>query len=691
MNESARVALLLLTLLGCDDLLAQPHWVAHASMPGPDLPTTGLSRFDQLFLTQDNRYQIPYPFSKLVEYLETRIDNGDKSGVRRVFVPIGRSLQRNAPAPEFFKYPRALVALQGEPVTTPEGNAEVLEYRLFIAHQPKSASLEVISYNDSAGRFEFQLVENYAADRHPQVRQANRLVCLSCHQNSAPIFATRPWSETNFDVDVASRLNDALPRQFNSMIAALSSDADAIDLLVERANYLAVGQLIWQKGCAHVRCRATVLRALLQYRLSGGSGFANQHRRYREDYYAELERNWQVNWPDGLALSNGRIADRDPFSNTATTAAQDPLSMRPPHATWRALDSILADGIIYRLAGFLTAADIRRIDHHLIASSQRQPVTIDRYEGACQLQSRDAANAIIACSDNRDAFGLQARLEVEFAGDRPRALRIDSLRLPGDANLLQPDIASLGVVSGGLEAELDNRAQGLSQRLASGDRISSLKLHWQDSLLHGSSRIEVQVSREFELLDQALSRLLLAHQQGSGDSLETKPFRRQPVVRELGQALGWVDDDSSVDKRASVREREAGVDTPDPNRDHGLEGRLALLQPYCARCHADDTINPPGFLAGDEPRERIRQCAPRILARLRAWHDSSEFTTTPMPPPATLSVMKTSIDTWPHSDHYRSLLAAVENLIRDGSDGSTLQALKGIDYERLPPCLQTAG
>ena len=692
MNKGARLTLLLmLALFGCGDLLAQPRWVTHVSMPGSDLPAAGLSRFDQLFLTQNNRYRIPYPFTNLVAYLESRIDNGDKNGVRQVFVPIGRSLQRNAPAPNFFKYPRAVIALQGEPVATPEGNADVLEYRLFIAHQPGSASLEVISYNDSAGRFEFQLVENYDADQQPRVSQSNRLMCLSCHQNTAPIFATRPWSETTFNVAIANRLITALPQQFNSLVGTVTADANAIDLLVERANYLAVAQLIWQQGCDKARCRAAILRALLQYRLSGKSGFAYRHPAYREDYFAELERNWQRKWPDGLALPNGRIADRDPFDNTALKATQDPLSLRLPHATWRILDSIVADGIIYRLAGFLTAADIRRIDRYLIATGQRLPVKVDSYTSACRLQSRDASSAIVVCPDDTDASALQARLEIELAGEKPVALRIDSLRLPGDASLLQPDIIDLVAVSNGLEAKPGNHGPGLSQRLASGDRVSALKLHWQDSMLQGNSRLEVQVSREFKLLEQALSRLLLDHQQGTRDGLEEKPFRRQAIMRELGQALGWPDAGSTVDSRHSAAVAEPGVNPPGESRDHGPVGRLALLQPYCGRCHAENTINPPGFLTGADVHERIRQCAPRILARLRAWHDSSEFAKAPMPPPATLGAMSTTVDAWPRSDHYRTLLAAVENLIGDSGDGSTPQKLKGIDYDSLPPCLQSEG
>ena len=149
MSRRFKTLILLLLLIAGNAVLAAPQWVAHTSIASPDLPPGGWSRFDDLFRDASGQYQIPYPFAELVRFLEARVDNGQRSGVRQVFIPIGRSLQRNAPAPDFFHFPRALIALQGEPAA----GTRVLEYRLFIAHQPSTATLEVISYNDIAGRF----------------------------------------------------------------------------------------------------------------------------------------------------------------------------------------------------------------------------------------------------------------------------------------------------------------------------------------------------------------------------------------------------------------------------------------------------------------------------------------------------------------------------------------------------------
>lgn len=369
MSKYSRLTLFLLLAIILDHVHAGPCWVEYASVPGPDEPLTGQSRFDDLFLLGDGRYQIPYPFSSLVESLETRIDNGSQKGVRLTFIPMGRSLQREGPAPDYFNFPRAVIALEGEPVTTGNAAGEVLEYRLFIAHQPKTETLEIISYNDALGRFEFQVAEDYGPNQSPRVRQANRIMCLSCHQNAAPIFAMRPWSETSFNVNIANKLVLAQPQMFNSLIDVVTADAGVIDLLSERANYLAAAQLIWQRGCQTRQCRLALLRAILQYRLSGESSFDTNHPDYHQDYYNELTSTWETRWPEGLALANSRIIDRDPFSTGPAPVEQDPLFLRPAHAVWYRVDPILARGIVYRLAGYLTFADVQRIDRHLIKLS----------------------------------------------------------------------------------------------------------------------------------------------------------------------------------------------------------------------------------------------------------------------------------------------------------------------------------
>jgi len=101
MSRPGRSVLLLLLSLTWSHIAAAPRWIEHASIPGPEVPDAGQSRFDQLFLRQDRHYEIPYPFSRLIGFLESRVNNSDQSGVRLAFIPMGRSLQRNTPAIPF--------------------------------------------------------------------------------------------------------------------------------------------------------------------------------------------------------------------------------------------------------------------------------------------------------------------------------------------------------------------------------------------------------------------------------------------------------------------------------------------------------------------------------------------------------------------------------------------------------------
>jgi len=668
-----------LVLCYCQMLAAAPEWVAHASAAGPDLPPGGASRFDQLYQDSAGHYRIPYPFDDLLAQLESRVDNGKLSGVRQVFIPIGRSLQRNAQAPDFFHFPRAVVALQGEPRADTGASAEVLEYRLFIAHQPGSGSLEVISYNDRAGRFEFQVVENYRAGQQARVRQANRRMCLSCHQNAAPIFSSRPWSETNFNVAVAGQLANALPRRFASLIESLSADAGAIDILAEHANYLAAAQLIWQRGCSSRACRSAALRAVLQYRLSGNYSFARDQAVYRNAYRAELQRNWQLLWPDGLILGNSRIEDRDPFAARPVNRSEDPLGLRPAHAHWLEVDAIVADGIIFRLAGFLTRADIERIDRHLQQASSRPGNTTQSFESSCRLAHASAAKRLLECSDDGAAAGLKATIELEFNAGEAQSMQLLWLRVPGDPNILQPTVSRLVPRADGLQAELTNPQGGISMRLATGDRLAGLELHWSDRSRRRDIRLRLTLAKEFRLIDDALTALRQDEARANSDSLSAEPFRRNAILADLDRELGTELFSDHAPPTAPGNRTTLSVATGKRNEAQP-GGDLALLQPYCGGCHAGDTLQPPGFLAGADPHQRIRQCAPRILARLLAWQVADDAAITPMPPAATIDAA------WAQSDHYDSLVDAVANLVGQSPAAPAVSA-DAAQYEHLAPCL----
>ena len=184
------------------------YWIINASSAGPDVPNVGHSLFDLIFSTFQSGhsdYQIPYPFSALIQRLRNHLDPSEES-VKKVRIPIGRSLRRESAAPDYFHSPRIVIAADAEPIEV-QGQAGLnLKGRLFLGYQESAEILEIISYNPEAGRFEFQEVRNYGVGLKPKVTYANRPLCLSCHQNAGPIFPKEPWLETDSNLQVSAQL-----------------------------------------------------------------------------------------------------------------------------------------------------------------------------------------------------------------------------------------------------------------------------------------------------------------------------------------------------------------------------------------------------------------------------------------------------------------------------------------------------
>lgn len=670
----ARLLGLLLALSACPPATAT-DWIEHASKPGAEIPPRGLSRFDQLYRQPDLGYRIPYPYAALVEDLEARVDNGRHGGVRQVLVPMGRSLQRHAPRPDYFRFPRAVLALEGEPVTRTDHAGLVLEYRLFIAHQPATETLEVISYNDALGRFEFQVVENYTTNGEARVRPARRAMCMSCHQNGGPIFPGTPWSETSFNVAVANRLAAEIPERNGSLIGIISNDAGIIDVLAERANYLSAAQLVWRDACGSHTCRKAMLRALLQYRLSGKASFNVRDALYRHDYVDEITRIWLERWPNGIALASSRIPDRDPFTHDEPLAHRDSLAPRAAHASWTRVDSVLANGIIFRLAGFFTAADIQRIDQHLIAVAPRRDLPRKTYRAACRSRPGTNASRILRCRAAAGKSRLHAEIELGLEQQHLRAIRILSLQVPGDGNIWTPRNAGMQLTGQTARIELAAAGANLSQRLADGSRISQLVLVRQDELAPQDFRLEIEVIDDFDILDEALALMLEDNRRGVGDSLAMDAFRREPILRELMRALAMPE----------LRWPDATVPPPDRVEPGpaALNSDLVLLQPYCGNCHDRAGPFPPGFLSAPDARNQIIRCAPRMLARLRAWRDYPQASPMPMPPPASLGLDSGSTEGWAESEPYRALLSGLQRLVLEHHGEIASQQ---IAYTSLPQC-----
>ena len=224
-----------------------------------------------------------------------------------VLIPLGRSLQRTSAAPEFFAFPRVVVAVTGE------GDGPVFaKDRLYLGYQERANLIEVISYNETAGRFEFQLVRGYRAGGTPELVYAPRAVCTACHQNHAPIFSRQVWDETNANPRIAAALagtdGDSGARHaiHGALIQRGVDIPNAIDDATDRANLFGVTQRIWREACDSA-CRGQALTAALQYRLSGERAF---------EVEPPVATGFAARWPGGLAIPNPDLPNRDPLAYT---------------------------------------------------------------------------------------------------------------------------------------------------------------------------------------------------------------------------------------------------------------------------------------------------------------------------------------------------------------------------------------
>ena len=334
-----------------------------------ETPPEGHSLFEELFAGADGRPAIPFPFPALLARLGQELAPGQdtlRGGLPLVLIPLGRSLQRHAAEDAgYFAHPRVVVAVTGEP----RPGAPLLKDRFYIGYHELTGVLEVISYNEAAGRFEFQLVRDYRPGATPRLVQARRELCLACHQDAVPIFSRQSWDETGGNRVVARLLEAELSPSLRSLPWRGGVDVpNAIDDATERASRLNLAQRLWQEGCgagpAGNACRAELLIRAVLLRLSRPEPAA-------PGALAPL----LGRWPDGLALANPDIPDRvplDPDARRPPSAAQlrraadvaapfDPMALRPPRDRWdaRQPDAILEAAAAVSL--FLAAPDLARI------------------------------------------------------------------------------------------------------------------------------------------------------------------------------------------------------------------------------------------------------------------------------------------------------------------------------------------
>lgn len=627
----------------------------HLSVADTDLPPVGHSAFDQLI----GAGPVAYPFARLLSQLNAQIeaDPGGLPPLKVTLIPLGRSLQRAAAAPDFFHFPRVIVAVDSpsKPGFAP------LQDRLFIGYQEKSAVLEVISYNEAAGRFEFQIVRNYKAGDTPSVHYARRSLCLSCHQNAAPIFARPLWDETPANPAIAAKLRET-GRDFYGVKLSGTDIAYFIDAATERANLFPVWQQIWREGCgaaeAGARCRRAWFDASLRYTLAGVMPPIESAR------FAHLQSRWAQLWPRGLPIQNPDIPNRDPLAAQLAEnaplghvpAAFEPLTPRSPLEYWK---STQPQRLIAGLASLLNSADVSALDEAL--GRIKNPPTV-QLTLRCRLAPKNARRIRFECGDAQNMFkGIWNTQTGARASGEVTALRIGDDFSATDIRI-QADPSA--------PAHLNfrfTRAQRHA-RLSDGRRLGTARF----TLKPGNASVTLNVHDDYAAVRNA-GLTTLAANPGAFDSSQwlvslmqtlapTAPPLRRTTLLPPKQTEGASLANSSNSTNPLTR--------------------------YCAQCHHTPDAFPPNFLSGDTAqRERqLDHCAERIYYRLRMWRTAeTQRGKTPMPPPATLAERGLQPHTWHRSAELAALTDdAAARLRRQRVSPNKLLTQP---YEQLRSCL----
>ena len=638
-----------------------------------NLPPQGRALFDRYAEATDGgrASRAPYPLQRLLERIRRDLDpDGRGGGLSTVLIPLGRSLQRHAAEPgQYFRYPRAVIAVTGGPPAAASPATPYLKDRLYLGFHEKAETLEIISYNPTAGRFEFQVADDYRPGGSARLRYANRALCLACHQNAAPIFSRQSWDESSANPRIAAALGAAADDFYRLAWRAGVDIPNAIDQATSRANLLPLATALWQQACgareAGRNCRGQLLRLALRQRLAGGVAPSLELPGVQAELVGPLLEQWQKHWPDGIPVGNPELPNRQPFAGLAPdaptptgaaleqaadiSAAFDPLALRPPLEIWPVAASTISRLVAVLADGF-SPADAARLDAALPASTANNAVlALD-----CHPLRREA-RVDLSCTGQGTT--LSARLTVRGGGLAGGT--IDRIAF-ADGTLLHglPLIATAGSAPT-LSIDGDRR-----------DSFGARPVRLDVDADFGHARLGLR--DELVALDEAVGRI--------DKTLLDRPPQREVLLPALLAALG-----QPVAPVAIATSYPPPYSEPPPAP---AEARVSeALRPFvrrCSLCHASKERFPPPFMAGDEAAisARLGGCAERIAYRLAMWSvPAAARTKTPMPPAAVLPDARfaESADLAAMRRHVSDILAARPAPLSP-------ERLLAREYAGLPPC-----
>jgi hypothetical protein len=608
--------------------------------------------FDRITTDERGEQRIPYPFERLIARIEAAAGcSMPKPCTRAVLVPLGRSLQRAAASPDFFAHPRAVVAV------TEEGGGRLLRDRLYLGFQERAGVIEVISYNEAQGRFEFQIVSDYGEGQSARVTYARRSLCIACHQSQGPVFSQPLWLETNANPQIANALR-AVRSSFHSVPAVVASDvSQAIDDSTDRSNRMLLTQRLWRSGCGELdagdACRRAVIKAALQLALTGARDYDADA--LKINVVARLDARAKSMWPAGLALASGDLPNRNPFDLIQGSAGRalvdietrfDPLVPRMPAEIIPADGSQLADELVRGVAGFIGSPVRDRIAASLSNRDERRAVQV-----SCH--AAEAANGFECASPDGATY---VRGEASA-----RSGQLSEIRVAGGRPLRHLDLERVSAKASSGELRIHDRGRDI--RLPTGQSLLRL-----DMSRATNAPALLWIGERFDI-DEALSETPVA-------------ILSAELFEQISDRLEGRVPKSRPDEPRNVRLDESlRGDDADPLS-------FAFDAP-CGGCHRTSQTSPPNFLFGNRARVQasLRSCAPRIYVRIGMRQlDSSRREKSPMPP-ETASLTHRS-DVTEEGASLTELRRSVESMLKDeyGRVPSVAELMSG-GYESLRTCL----
>ena len=665
-------------------------WTHDPASPGPNRPPIGSSVFDRVFSKTTETgtvYDLPDNFQAVVARI-SRFVSTDRRGlspIKQVLIPHGRSLQREAAKPNYYDHPRIVIAVDGEPANTWPGKPLFLKDRLFMGYQETSQTLEIISYNEPAARFEFQVVNNFGPGLKPEILYADRQLCTSCHQNGAPLFPREEWQETNGSRDTKKRLKAIMDQYQGVSVDRGGEIPAAIDVSTDRANLLPVLQRLWREGCgsdsnlSSNQCRASAFEAMLQYRLSNDNSFDRDDPAFKSQYTNRLTTHWRKFWPNGLYISNSDIPDRNPTIDASIFGLRDPLTPRVPMEIWTGFKRSDLERMIVAMAEDLPHRDIGKLDAWIASVFTQNPKRTETLSATCsftrQLRRGLTYPVTVTCSSSDLSFsGALTDWNTAKISGEIIDIQIKSFDIRDRQNLVQvpasdPSKRSFKILLN------DN-----FMRLPNGRRLSEIEFSLDKKRLAqtATGTVKLTVLDDFHVVRRALTKI-------TNSEFTNKPYHGPKLLSKLFEAMGaqatnWC---CEPDFPGPQQKMEETITPIEIIKILNAQNPEHILGRYCARCHRTHNSVPANFLFGDKQRVAtgIDHCAARMAYRLSMWEvPVHERTRSPMPPESVLPSLGFTKTEWRNSQELATLRRYVESLIATDRD-------RTISYENLQSCL----